>query len=50
MVGGIVMEQFNLLKYHLNRKRKIITRIGESARIICHNLNGNRLIVAVIEE
>ena len=50
MVEGVIMEQFSLLKYHLNRKRKIITRIGESARIICHNLKGNRPIVAVIDE
>lgn len=44
------MEQFNLLKYHLNRKRKIITRAGESVRIICHNVKGNRPIVAIIDE
>ena len=49
-MGGIIMKQFNLFKYRLNRKRKIITRGGESARIICHNLKGNRPIVAVIDE
>ena len=50
MVEGIIMEQFNLLKYRKNRKRKIITRGGESTRIICHNLKVNKPIVAVIDE
>lgn len=50
MVGGIVMEQFNLFKYRLNRKRKIINRVGEPVRIICHNVKGNKPIVAVIDE
>lgn len=46
----VAMEKFSLFKHLIKPSRKIITRKGESVRIICHNLKGDQPIVAVIDE
>ena len=43
------MEQFNLDKYLENPNRKVVTRDGRSARIICTNAKGNFTIIALVE-
>ena len=43
------MEQFNLEKYLKNPNRKVVTRDGRSARIICTNrLDDNYPVIALI--
>ena len=43
------MEQFNLEKYLENPNRKVVTRDGRSARIICTNrLDDNYPVIALI--
>lgn len=45
------MEQFSLEKYLANPSRKVVTRDGRNARIICTDRRDiNRPIVALIEE
>ena len=43
------MKQFNLDEYLKNPSRKVITRDGRNARIICTNAKNNYPIVALIE-
>ena len=43
------MEQFSLEKYLENPSRKVITRDGRKARIICTDAKNNYPIVALIE-
>ena len=44
------MKAFNLEEYLKNPNRKVVTRNGRSARIICTDAKGNYPIVALIEE
>ena len=44
------MKPFSLDEYLKNQKRKVVTRNGRSARIICTDAKGNYPIVALIEE
>ena len=44
------MKAFNLEEYLKNPKRKVVTRNGRSARIICTDAKGNYPIVVLIEE
>ena len=44
------MKAFSLEEYLKNQKRKVVTRNGRSARIICTDAKGNYPIVALIEE
>ena len=45
------MEQFNLEKYLENPNRKVVTRDGRSARIICTNrLDDNYPVIALIND
>ena len=44
------MKAFSLEEYLKNPKRKVVTRNGRSARIICTNAKGNYPIVVLIEE
>ena len=44
------MKPFSLEEYLKNQKRKVVTRNGRSARIICTDAKGNYPIVALIEE
>lgn len=43
------MKQFNLKEYLENPSRKVVTRDGRNARIICIDKKGARPIVALIE-
>ena len=43
------MEQFSLEKYLANPSRKVVTRDGREARIICTDAMGDYPIVALIE-
>ena len=43
------MKPFNLKEYLANPNRKIITRDGRDARIICTNAKGNFPIIALVE-
>ena len=43
------MKQFNLEEYLKNPTKKVITRDGKSARIICTNAKGNFPIIALVE-
>lgn len=43
------MKQFNLEEYLKNPSKKVITRDGRNARIICTNAKNNYPIVALIE-
>ena len=44
------MKAFSLEEYLKNPKRKVVTRNGRSARIICTDAKSNYPIVALIEE
>ena len=44
------MKAFSLEEYLKNPNRKVVTRNGRSARIICTDAKGNYPIVALIEE
>ena len=44
------MKPFSLEEYLKNQKRKVVTRNGRSARIICTDAKGNYPIVVLIEE
>ena len=44
------MKAFSLEEHLKNPKRKVVTRNGRSARIICTDAKGNYPIVALIEE
>ena len=44
------MKQFNLEEYLANPSRKIVTREGKPARIICTDYYGETPIIAKIEE
>ena len=48
-MGGINMKQFNLQEYLKNPTKKVITRDGRSARIICTDAKGNFPIIALVE-
>lgn len=43
------MKQFNLEEYLKNPTKKVITRDGKSARIICTDAKGNFPIVVLVE-
>ena len=43
------MKQFSLEEYIANPNRKVITRDGRNARIICTNAKGNFPIIALVE-
>ena len=43
------MKQFNLEEYLKNPTKKVITRDGRSARIICTDAKGNFPIIALVE-
>ena len=43
------MKQFNLDEYLKNPTKKVITRDGRSARIICTDAKGNFPIIALVE-
>lgn len=43
------MKQFNLEEYLKNPTKKVITRNGRSARIICTDAKGNFPIIALVE-
>ena len=43
------MKQFNLDEYLKNPSRKVVTREGESVRIICTDYYGDKPIIAKIE-
>ena len=43
------MKQFNLKEYLENPSRKVVTKNGRNARIICTDAKGNFPIVALIE-
>lgn len=44
------MKPFTLEEYRNNPKRKIVTRDGRNAKIICTNFLSNKPIIAEIEE
>ena len=44
-----IMKQFNLEEYLANPKKKVVTRDGRSARIICTNFTRAHNIIAEIE-
>ena len=44
------MKQFNLKEYFANPSRKLVTRDGRNARIICTNVKTTYPIVAVVEK
>ena len=48
-MGGIDVKQFNLDEYLENPSKKVITRDGKNARIICTDAKNNYPIVALIE-
>lgn len=43
------MKQFNLKEYLKNPSKKVITRDGRNARIICTDAKGNFPVVALVE-
>ena len=43
------MKQFNLEEYLKNPSKKVVTRVGESVRIICTDYYGDKPIIAKIE-
>lgn len=43
------MKQFNLEEYLINPNKKVITRDGRSARIICTDAKGNFPIIVLVE-
>ena len=43
------MKQFNLEEYLANPSKKVVTRDGESVRIICTDYYGDKPIIAKIE-
>ena len=43
------MKQFNLEEYLQNPSRKVVTRDGKNARIICTDAMGQYLIIALVE-
>lgn len=43
------MKQFNLEEYLTNPSKKVITRSGNSVRILCTDAKGNFPIVALVE-
>lgn len=45
-----IMKPFTLEEYRNNPKRKIVTRDGRNAKIICTNFLSNKPIIAEIEE
>lgn len=47
--GGIDMKQFNLTEYLNNPSRKVVTRDGRKARVICTDAKNNFPVVALIE-
>ena len=48
-MGGINMKPFNLEEYLKNPTKKVITRDGRNARIICTDAKGNFPIIALVE-
>ena len=48
-MGRIVMRPFSLKEYLKNPSRKVITRDGRDARIICTDAKGNFPIIALVE-
>ena len=48
-MGRINLKQFNLEEYLKNPTKKVITRDGRNARIICTDAKGNFPIIALVE-
>ena len=48
-MGRIVMRPFSLKEYLKNPSRKVVTRDGRDARIICTDAKGNFPIIALVE-
>ena len=44
------MKQFNLEEYHKNPSRRVVTRDGRAAEILCTNYIGTQPIIAAIED
>ena len=50
-MGGIIMKSFNIEEYLKNPSRKVVTREGRSARILCVDKKGGDLpIIALIQQ
>lgn len=50
-MGGIIMKPFNIEEYLKNPSRKVVTREGRSARILCVDKKGGDLpIIALIQQ
>lgn len=47
-MGGIVMKQFNLEEYIANPNKKVITREGKDARIICTDAKSEKYQVVAL--
>lgn len=46
----VIMKPFTLEEYRNNPKRKIVTRDGRNAKIICTNFLSNKNVIAEIEK
>ena len=50
-MGGLIMKPFNIEEYLKNPSRKVVTREGRSARILCVDKKGGDLpIIALIQQ
>ena len=50
-MGGLIMKPFNIDEYLKNPSRKVVTREGRSARILCVDKKGGDLpIIALIQQ
>lgn len=49
-MGRISMKPFNLEEYRKDLSKKIVTRNGKPAKILCTNFVSNRPIIAEIDE
>ena len=50
-MGGLIMKPFNIEEYLKNASKKVVTREGRSARILCVDKKGGDLpIIALIQQ
>ena len=49
-MGGLIMKQFNLEEYLKDPSKKIVTRNGKPAKIVCTNFISKRPIIAEIDD
>ena len=49
-MGGLNMKQFNLEEYLKDPSKKIVTRNGKPAKIVCTNFISKRPIIAEIDD